>query len=75
MEGKIIIIFLLLVLIFTSLVDYYVTYIQCMFIIDPCEEAAIYKAWRTKAGKRLPDMLYDIRENGASTHWLTEEIL
>ena len=46
-KGKIIIIFFIflsLVLIFTSPVDYYVTYMQRIFIIDPREETAIYKA-------------------------------
>ena len=53
---------------------YCVTYVQRSFTIDPCEEALIYKAWRTKAGK-LRNMFYDICENDASTHWLTEYIL
>ena len=74
-ESKIIIIFLLLVLIFTSPANYCVTCIQRMFIIDPRKEAVIYRAWRTKAGKCLYDMFHDIRENAASIHWLTEEIL
>ena len=46
-----------------------------MFIIDPRKEASIYKAWKSKAVKRLRDMFHDIRENDASTHWLTDEIL
>ena len=41
-EGKIIIIFLLLVLIFTSPIDYCITCMQRMFIIDPHDEASIY---------------------------------
>ena len=75
MEGKIIIIFLLLVLIFTSPADYCIRYIQRTFIINPCEEVAIYKAWRIRAGKCLRDMFHDIRENDASTHWFTDKIL
>ena len=67
-EGKIIINFLLLVLSFTSLANYCVTCMQQMFIIYPCEEVAIYKAWRTSAGKSLYDMFHDIHENDASTH-------
>ena len=46
-----------------------------MFIIDPREEAAIYRAWRTRAGKCLRDMFHDIRVNSSSTHWLTDKIL
>ena len=46
-----------------------------MLIIDPREEAAIYRAWRTKAEKRLRDMFHDICVKDASTHWLTDEIL
>ena len=46
-EGKIFFIFLLLVLIFTLPADYCVTCMQCVFIIDPCEKAVIYKVWRT----------------------------
>ena len=75
MEGKIIFIFLLLVLIFTSPADYCVICMQRVFIIDPREEAAIYRAWRTRAGKHLRDMFYDIRVKDTSTHWLTDEIL
>ena len=74
-EGKIIIILLLLVLIFTSLADYCVTCMQRMFIIDSHEKAAIYRAWRTRASKRLHDMFHNIREKSASTQWLTKEIL
>ena len=48
---------------------------QRVFIIDPREEASIYKAWKTKAGKRLHDMFHDIRKNSTSIHWLTDEIL
>ena len=46
-----------------------------MFIIDQREEAAIYRVWRTRAGKRLRDMFHNIRVKDASTHWLTDEIL
>ena len=46
-----------------------------LFIIDPCDEVSIYRTWRTRAGKRLRDIFYDIRENGASINWLTDEIL
>ena len=76
-KGKIIIIFLflLLVLIFTSPADYYVTCMQRVFIIDPREEATIYKVWRTRVGKRLRNMFHDIRQKDASTHWLTDETL
>ena len=74
-KSKIISIFLLLVLIFTSLADYCVIYIQRVFIIDPCNEAAIYRAWRTRVEKRLHNMFHDIRVKDASTHWLTDEIL
>ena len=42
-EGKIII-FLLLVLIFTSPADYCVTCMSHIFIIDPREEATMYRA-------------------------------
>ena len=56
-------------------VNYFVICMQCSFTIDPHKEASIYKAWRTKAGKRLRDMFHDICENDASTHWLTEDIL
>ena len=48
--------------------DYCVTCVQRMFTIDPCEKASIYKAWRTKAGKWLRNLLHNIRENDASTH-------
>ena len=46
-----------------------------MFIIDPREEAAIFKAWQTRARKHLRDMFHDIRVKDASTHCLTDEIL
>ena len=46
-----------------------------MFTIDPCEEAFIYKAWRTKAEKWLCNMFHEICENDANTHWLTDDIL
>ena len=69
-ESKIIIFFtfLLLVLIFTSLADYCVTYMQRVCIIDQREETSIYRAWRIRAGKCLRDMFHDIRENGTSIH-------
>ena len=67
-------IFLLLVLIFTSPVDYCVTCTQRVFIIDPCKKASIYRAWRTRVGKCLHGMFHDIHENGMSTHWLMDEI-
>ena len=41
-----------------------------MFIIDPCDEASIYKA-----EKQLRNIFNDICENDTSTHWLIEEIL
>ena len=44
-------------------------------IIDSREEAAMYRAWRTRAGKWLRDMFHDIRENDASIHWLSDEVL
>ena len=62
-------------IIYYNSANYCVTCMQCMFIIDPCEEAFIYRAWRTRAGKRLRDMFHDIYENGASTYWLTDEVL
>ena len=46
-----------------------------MSTIDPRNETLIYKAWRTRADERLRDMFYDIHENDANTHWLTEDIL
>ena len=46
-----------------------------MFIINPPEKATIYRTWRTRARKRLCDIFHDICENGASTHWFTNEIL
>ena len=46
-----------------------------MFIIDLREEAAIYRMWRIRGGKRLGDMFHDNRENDANIHWLTDEIL
>ena len=79
LEGKIINIFifyfLLLVLIFTSPANCCVICMQHVFIIDPCEEVATYRAWTTKAEKRLCDMFHDIRVKDASTYWLTDEIL
>ena len=77
MEGKIINIlfyFILLVLIFTSPVDYCVIYMQRVFIIDPREEAVIYRAWRTRVEKCRCSMFHDIRVKEASTYWLTDEI-
>ena len=48
---------------------------QRVFIIDPCEEAAIYRAWRTRARKRPRDKFHDICVKDMSTHWLMDEIL
>ena len=62
-------------LIYYKGVDYFVTCVQRSFTIDPREEASIYKAWKTRVGKRLLDMFHDICKNDASTHWLTEDIL
>ena len=47
---------------------------QRVFTIDPREEVAIYRAWRTRAEKRIRDMFHDIRVKEVSTHWLTDEI-
>ena len=73
-KGKIISIFLLLVLIFTSPAYYCVICMQRVFIIDPREEAAIYRAWRTRVEKCRCSMFHDIRVKEASTYWLTDEI-
>ena len=62
-------------IIYYNSTNYCVTCMQHIFIIDPCTEASIYKAWRTRAGKWLRDMFHDIYENDVSTHWLTDEIL
>ena len=62
-------------LIYYKGVNYCVTCVQCSFTIDPRTEALINKAWRTRAGKQLRDMFYDICKNDASTHWLTEDLL
>ena len=61
-------------IIYYNSANYCVTYMQCVFIIDPREKASIYKAWKTRAEKHLRDMFHDIRESNASTHWLTDEI-
>ena len=74
-EGKRISIFLFFIISF----DFYFTcWLLCYMYaacIDPHEEAAIYRVWRTRAEKRLHDMFHDIRMKDASTHWLTDEIL
>ena len=62
-------------IIYYNRVDYCITCMQCMFTVNPCKEASIYKAWRTRARKQLCDMFHDIRENDANTYWLTDEIL
>ena len=62
-------------IVYYNYANYCITYMKRMFIIDPREEVSIYWAWRTKARKRIHDMFHDIRENGASIHWLTDEIL
>ena len=61
-------------IIYYNFVDYCVTCMQRMFIIDLREESSIYKTWRTWARKRLHDMFHDIRESGTSTYWLIDEI-
>ena len=61
-------------LIYYNWANYYVPCVPRMFIIDPHEEASIYKAWRTRAGKQLHDMFHEIRDDDASSHWLIEDI-
>ena len=68
-------IFILCMIIYYNSVDYDVTCMQRMFIIDPCEEALNYRVWRTRVENQLCDMFHDIRENDASIYWLTDEIL
>ena len=62
-------------LIYYKATDYCVTCVHHSFTINPCEEASIYKVWRTRAGKRLRDMFHDIRDNDSNTHSLTKDIL
>ena len=53
-------------IVYYNFADYCVTCMERMFIIDPREEASIYRAWRTRAKKQLCDMFHDIHENDAS---------
>ena len=45
-------------------------YIQCNFIINPIEEAYMYKAFKTRATKWLMEMYEDIQEKGAHHDWI-----
>ncbi|MED6226060.1 hypothetical protein PIB30_099784 [Stylosanthes scabra] len=39
------------------------------------EEEKMYRAWRARAAKRLRDLFYEIREEGAPTDWIPPDIL
>ncbi|MED6222141.1 hypothetical protein PIB30_061615 [Stylosanthes scabra] len=39
------------------------------------EEEKMYRAWRARAAKRLRDLFYEIRKEGAPTDWIPPDIL